>query len=193
MQGVSARADDWLTIDTFAIRIADVVRGTICKGDQSNLRDGLSEMKAQFQATHTAGYKVILIGNGGSSAIASHLAIDLCKNGQIRSVTFNDFPAITCLANDFSYDQVFVKQLEYHARENDCVVCISSSGKSMNIRNAAHYAKELGCRVYTFTGMIEGNALSNMGHVNFWVPSKDYGIVEIAHMTLIHSLVHCCI
>lgn len=191
MQGVSARADEWLTIDGFANRIRDVVLKTQVNG--KSLREGLQYMNEQFKAAHANGNKVILIGNGGSSAIASHLAIDLCKNHGVRAISLNDFPAITCLSNDFGWDHVFVKQLEYHSREGDCVVCISSSGKSMNIRNAAVFAREHGCEVFTFTGMMEANALRNLGHVNYYVPALDYGIVELAHATLLHSLVHCCI
>jgi len=97
------------------------------------------------------------------------------------------------LSNDFGWDKVFEKQLEYHSRSGDCVVCISSSGKSMNIRNAAIYARDHECEVFTFTGMRQGNTLSVLGHVNFWVPAYDYGIVEIAHIILLHSLVHCTI
>lgn len=193
MQGVSARADDWLTIDGFANRIRDVVLKTVVTGDQKTLREGLTYLNEGLKACHESGNKVILIGNGGSSAICSHLAIDLSKNHKVRAISFNDFPTLLCLANDFGFDHVFVKQLEFHARPGDCLICISSSGKSINIRSAASYGREHDLKVFTLTGMREGNPLSNLGHVNFWVPATDYGIVELAHATLLHSLVHCCI
>lgn len=196
MQGVSARADGCFTIISYANRIASVVRETIVTeaGKRVHLQDSIHAMRDTFRACHDAGNKIIFIGNGGSSAIASHMAIDFTKNGRMRAISLNDFPTLTCLSNDFGYEQVFAKQVEYYAHPNDCVVCISTGGKSRNIRQAVTAAANLGCKhVFTLTGMHEDNPLRSMGTMNFYTPSFDFGIVEIAHLTLLHSLCPCTI
>ncbi len=83
--------------------------------------------------THEKGRKLLFIGNGGSSAIASHMAIDYWKNGGIRAIAFNDPALLTCLSNDYGYEHVFEKPIEMLAEAEDLLVAISSSGKSPNI------------------------------------------------------------
>lgn len=181
---------------SYADRISAVVKSTQVTGSAemfgNHLQTALDNMLRTFMDTHAEGRKVILVGNGGSSAICSHVAIDLSKNAGIRAISLNDFPTLTCLSNDFGYDQVFAKQIEYHAKPNDCLVCISTGGKSPNILNAMQTFKDMGgTRTYTFSGMKANNTLRTMGSINFYTPSNDYGIVEIAHLTLLHSLCPC--
>src|SRR3990167_5610265 len=83
--------------------------------EAANLSPALQRLRELAKETHSNGKKVIFIGNGGSSAISSHMAVDWTKNGDIRSVAFNDAPTLTCLANDFGYEEVFSKQLEFYA------------------------------------------------------------------------------
>lgn len=149
----------------------------------------LATVRKVFVKCHVNGAKVIFIGNGGSAAIASHMAVDYTKNGGVRAIAFNDVPTLTCLANDYGYDNVFAKQIEYYATPKDVVAIISSSGRSLNILAAANAARVLGCTVFTFTGMNPNNKLRALGDVNFWVPSADYGIVELTHLSLLHSMV----
>ena len=142
----------------------------------------------EVREVHDAGGKLMFIGNGGSAGIASHMAIDYSRNGGIRAVAFNDAAALTCLANDFGYENVFVKQIEMHAQAGDMLIAISSSGQSMNILKAADVARERGCKVYTFSGFSPDNPLRNYGALNFYVASGEYGFVEITHLSLIHSI-----
>lgn len=86
-------------------------------GRSTALDDFFADAIERIRATHAAGNTVIFIGNGGSAAIASHMAIDYTKNGGIRAVAMNDGAALTCLSNDLGYENVFAKQLEMHARE----------------------------------------------------------------------------
>lgn len=140
--------------------------------------------------THLAGGKVMFFGNGGSSAICSHMAIDWSKNGGVRSMAFLDAGALTCLSNDYGYDAVYAKQIEYHAREGDVAVVISTSGRSLNLVNAANAARQVGCRaIVTLTGMDPNNRLRRMGTLNFYVPCVEYGLVELSHAALLHSVV----
>jgi D-sedoheptulose 7-phosphate isomerase len=137
---------------------------------------------------HDSGNKIMFIGNGGSAGIASHLAIDFSKNGSLRSLAFNDPSALTCLGNDLGYENVFAKQLDFHARQGDLLVAISSSGKSPNILAGVAKARERSCEVVTFSGFTEDNDLRRTGDVNFFVRSREYGFVEVAHLSLCHAI-----
>lgn len=132
--------------------------------------------------------KLIFIGNGGSAGIASHMATDYSKNGNMPSTTFSDASMTTCLSNDYGYEFVFSKQIEYHAKANDVLIAISSSGRSKNILNAVTAARNAGCQVMTFSGFEAKNPLSLMGDVNFFVASHEYGFVEVGHLALIHAM-----
>lgn len=181
-------------VRTYAAKICHVVQSTqaTVDGQIIHLSLALDDVMTSFRTAHERGYKIILVGNGGSSAICSHIAIDLSKNMGIRAISLNDFPTLTCLSNDYGYDQVFAKQIEYHAKPDDVLVCISTGGKSPNILNAAlSFANIGGKQIFTFTGMKPDNQLRTMGRVNFYSPSNDFGIVEISHLTLLHSLCPC--
>lgn len=133
--------------------------------------------------------QVFFIGNGGSAAIASHMAIDYAKAGGLRAEAFNDAASLTCLANDVGYENAFAWQIDRRASIGTAVVCISSSGRSQNILNAARAARDRGCTVVTLSGFDADNPLRKMGHANFWVDSHDYGVVEVAHLAILHSMV----
>jgi D-sedoheptulose 7-phosphate isomerase len=152
------------------------------------LADGCEWMRKAAHDTHDAGNKIIFVGNGGSAGIASHLAIDFSKNGGLRSLAFNDVSALTCLGNDLGYENVFAKQLDFHARPGDLLIAISSSGRSPNILNAVKAARTHDCRVVTFSGFTEGNDLRKSGDVNFYIKSQEYGFVEVAHLALCHAV-----
>jgi D-sedoheptulose 7-phosphate isomerase len=138
--------------------------------------------------THAQGNKLMFIGNGGSAAIASHMATDFTKNGNLRTVAFNDGSMLTCLGNDLGYENVFAKQIEMHARQGDFLVAISSSGRSANILKGVSAARAMGCAVLTLSGFQADNPLRRQGDVNMWVNSGEYGFVEIAHLALCHAI-----
>lgn len=135
------------------------------------------------------GNKVIIIGNGGSASIASHIATDLLKNIKIPALAFNDASLLTCLSNDLGYENVFSAPIEVLANKGDIFFAISSSGKSKNILNAVSEGKRKGCFVVTFSGFLSSNPLRKMGNINFYVPSLSYGAVEIAHLAICHAVV----
>ena len=103
-----------------------------------------------FADTKSTRSKVILAGNGGSAAMASHVAVDLTKTAGIRAVNFNEADLLTCLANDFGYENWIARALDYYADPGDVVVLISSSGESTNILEGAKKARELGLTLLTF-------------------------------------------
>jgi D-sedoheptulose 7-phosphate isomerase len=144
-------------------------------------------VERSLRATETDG-RVLFVGNGGSAAIASHMAIDFSKNGAMRALAFNDGAALTCLANDLGYERIFAAQIEMHGRSGDLLMAISSSGQSASILNAAASARRLGIEVITFSGFKPSNPLRRLGDVNYFVDSDRYGYVEICHLTLVHAV-----
>ncbi len=130
--------------------------------------------------------KAMIIGNGGSAAIASHIQNDMCKSVGAPAMVFNEPALLTALANDDGYDTAFRQMTEMWARPGDLLMAISSSGKSANILGAVEAARSRGCRVITFSGFSPDNPLRGMGDLNFHVSSDSYGLVEVAHMALAH-------
>jgi len=135
------------------------------------------------------GGKIIIVGNGGSAAIASHAAIDFTKAANIPAITFNESCLLTCFSNDYGYKHWVEKALEFYAKKNDMVILVSSSGQSENILNGASKAKDMGLPLITFSGFSSENALRKMGDINLWVNNSRYNIVEIVHQVWMLSIV----
>ncbi|MBT5087208.1 MAG: SIS domain-containing protein, partial [Deltaproteobacteria bacterium] len=131
--------------------------------------------------THQSGNKIILVGNGGSAAMASHVAVDFTKATGIRAINFNEADLITCFANDYGYEHWVAKALEAYADSGDLAILISSSGKSLNIINGAEKAKKIGLSVITVSGFLPDNPLRKLGDLNLWVNNSEYNIVEMTH------------
>jgi len=157
-------------------------------GKKISFADGIDEAVQMIRNIQEKNKKVMMVGNGGSAGIASHQAVDYWKNGGVRATAFNDSSLLTCISNDFSYAEVFSKPIEKFGDKGDAVFCISSSGGSKNILNAAEQAKKSGCSVVTFSGFKPDNPLRKMGDLNFFVPSFSYGYVEILHLFIIHAI-----
>ena len=135
------------------------------------------------------GGKIVLVGNGASAAIASHVAVDLTKASGVRAINFNEVDLITCFANDYGYEHWVEKALEFYADPKDLVILISSSGMSLNVVNAALKAKKMGLSVITLSGFREDNSLKKLGDINFWVDSSQYNIVETVHQAWLLAVV----
>jgi D-sedoheptulose 7-phosphate isomerase len=172
--------------DTLARAIREV-EVTDAAGKPVPVEDAFTRVRKSAHAVHDAGKKILFIGNGGSAGIASHLAIDFTKNGKLRSLAFNDPSALTALGNDLGYENVFAKQIEYHATTGDMVIAISSSGNSPNILAGVVTARERDCEIVTFSGT-ETNDLRKTGDVNFYVRATEYGFVEVAHLSICHAI-----
>ena len=133
--------------------------------------------------------KVILVGNGGSAAMASHVSVDLTKMCKIRAINFNEADFLTCFSNDYGYENWVQKALSFHADKGDLLICISSSGESQNIINGAKFAKKIGCKVITLTGFNKKNKVKKLGNVNLWLNSKNYNLIEMTHHIWLLSIV----
>jgi D-sedoheptulose 7-phosphate isomerase len=157
-------------------------------GRRLSLDDVVRWAAATARAAHDAGHKLMFVGNGGSATTASHMATDYNKNGNLRTLSLNDSSMLTCLANDYSFADVFAKQVEFHGGAGDLLVAISSSGKSPNILNAVSTARARGCTILTMSGFDPDNPLRREGDMNVYLPSEFYGIVEIGHLALCHAI-----
>lgn len=133
-----------------------------------------------------AGRVIYLVGNGASASMASHFAADLAKNAQVHTQVFTDLALLTAVANDVSFDQVFVEPLRSRLVAGDMLVAISSSGNSPNVVNACRYANEIGAAVVTISAMGPDNAIRALGDLNFWIPANNYGMAETGHACILH-------
>lgn len=131
---------------------------------------------------------VYLVGNGGSSGIVSHGAIDFLNACKFKSMALTDNSLLTCLANDYGYENVFSQGLSTLMGNKDVLIAISSSGNSQNIINACETAQSKGATVITFSGFKADNRLRSCGHFNFWLNDQHYGHVEIGHSLLLHYI-----
>lgn len=135
-----------------------------------------------------SGSNVYVIGNGGSAGIAGHAVVDFLHVAGLRAFTLHDSSLLTCMANDYGYENAFARILAKVARPGDILIAISSSGCSMNIRNAATQMVNSGGLVMTVSGFAHDNPLRSMGEINIWLDSSDYGLVEIGHQFILHNL-----
>lgn len=156
-------------------------------------KENLIKAADQLSLARQLGRRIFAAGNGGSAAIASHLNCDFikgCHYGNTLNVQCltDNVPLVTAIANDISYDEIFSKQLEFAVpHPGEVLVLISSSGNSKNVVRAAIYAREAGMTVIGMTGF-NGGELKKLSHVPLHIPCHNYGVVEDAHMAIIHSL-----
>ena len=137
--------------------------------------------------------KLVAFGNGGSSADAQHLTAELSgrfeKNRPALpavALTTNA-SAVTAIANDYSYKEIFSRQLENFVHEGDVVVAISTSGNSENVLEGAREAKKAGAVVIAWTGM-GGGKLKALADVCLEVPSRRTSRIQEGHLAILHTL-----
>jgi len=169
-------------------KLVSTTRATARDGDDMILDSAVEAVGTEMMATHRGGNKLMFVGNGVSAGICGHMATDFSKNGGMRAIAFNDAAILTCLANDYGYEHVFAKQIEWHAAPGDLLIAISSSGCSRNILNAAKVARKAGCRIVTLSGFRPTNPLRALGDINLYIASQDYGFVEVGHLALLHGI-----
>ena len=143
-----------------------------------------------------AGGKVLACGNGGSAADAQHFAAELVNRFEMERPPLaavaltTDTSTLTSIANDYSYLQVFSKQLRALGRRGDVLLAISTSGNSANVVEALHAARELGVRVVALTGNGGGKIAPLIGDddVHICVPHKSTARIQEVHLLVLHCL-----
>ncbi len=151
--------------------------------------EGIDRLVAAFTEHKKKQSQLFFVGNGGSSAIASHMTADFMKNGGMNTYSLYDNAVTTCMGNDYGYEFIFSRPLEFLAREGDLLVAVSSSGNSANIVNAIETARAKKAEIITFTGFRADNKAKTLGDINVYVPSFQYGIVESLHNLILQQIV----
>lgn len=159
--------------------------GKIC----DSYDEGIENLLNIITEVKTSRKTAFFIGNGGSAAIASHMTADFMKNGGMKTYSLYDNSVLTCMGNDYGYEYIFSKPLEFLLKEGDLLIAISSSGNSANIVNAINVAKEKNSNIITFSGFKEDNKIKDMGKWNVYVPKEHYGMVESIHIIILQQLV----
>lgn len=155
---------------------------------QSDPPDAFERVVALGVDACTNGRRVFFVGNGGSAALASHMAADWQKAARVQALCFNEAASVTALANDVGYESVFTRPLRLFGQADDLLFAISSSGASPNIFNAVQAGLARGMGVITLSGFGESNPLRRLGAYNFYVPSSSYGVVETTHQAICHAI-----
>lgn len=161
----------------------------------SNIIENISEEKIlSLKELVSNSSEIFLIGNGGSNAIASHTAVDYIKFLNKRCYVPNASDLITMIVNDYGIENMYSKFIEYYHSDNkQLAILISSSGNSKNILEAAYKCFELNIPTITLTGFYNSNLLNSFTPDNvklkYWVDSKNYGVVEMAHHIFLHSII----
>ena len=162
----------------------------------SSLIEENGELFAQgaqlFTKTLKAGNTIFWCGNGGSASESSHLAVELIgrfKNDRrpLPSISLNaDTTALTCIANDFGYDQIFARQLEGLAKKGDLLVVLSTSGKSPNVNLALEKAREIGVSSIALLGKGGGDARSR-ADISIVINSQETARIQEIHLLIGHT------
>lgn len=161
---------------------------TIYDGSIVSMDHAVDLALKEFDQVRSEDRKLILVGNGGSAAVANHEALDFWNAGKIRAIAFTSAAHLTCLSNDYGYENVYSKSIEMFADAGDILIAISSSGNSENILNAVKAARVKQCKIITFSGFAANNPLRKKGDLNFYLRSNSYGHVEVGHLSIIHYL-----
>lgn len=152
-----------------------------------------SKLESLKQLVHANKTEILIMGNGGSNAISAHMAEDYTKALGKRATAFTDGARLTCYANDYGYEFAFAQFLKEFSTNTSLVILISSSGNSVNILRCAEHCATSNTNFVILTGFNPENRLrkeySSKAVLDFWVDSKDYGIVECLHEIILHSVI----
>ena len=153
----------------------------------------LQEAAKLIVKTINNGNKILLFGNGGSAADAQHIAAEFTgryktdRKALAAIALTTDTSALSAIGNDFGFSQVFVRQVEALAKENDLLIAISTSGTSLNVIEALKLGKTLGCKSIGFLGK-GGGFIKDICDVNLIVPSDDTPRIQEMHILFGHIL-----
>lgn len=157
----------------------------------SSLRDPIKKCGEVILETVRNGGKILVCGNGGSAADAQHIAAEFVGRYETERRALpaialtTDTSALTALANDYSFERVFSRQVEALASEGDCLIAISTSGNSPNVIAAVMEARQRGCRIIGMTGE-NGKKLASLSDASLMVPSQRTARIQEVHITVAH-------
>jgi D-sedoheptulose 7-phosphate isomerase len=155
--------------------------------------DRIVQVATLIATAFREGRKVLLFGNGGSATDAAHIAAEFVgryhrDRAPLPAIALaTDVAAITCIANDYGYDELFARQIRAHGQKGDIVIAISTSGNSANVLKGVEAARTVGLTTIAWTGG-SGGKLAGMADHPFVVPSKVTARIQESHITLGHVL-----
>ncbi len=155
--------------------------------------DRIIELGRLLVRTFREGNKVLLFGNGGSATDASHIAAEFVGRYHLERAPLpaialtTDFAALTCIANDYAYEEIFARQVRAHGRKGDVAIAISTSGNSPNVLKGVEAARSCGLTTVGWTGQTGGKLAGLVDHA-FLVPSSVTARIQESHITLGHVL-----
>ena len=158
------------------------------EGNALNYEKGIQKNLGMLESLRGRGGNLFLVGNGGSAGVVSHILTDFINVNKLNARTLHESSLLSCMSNDYGYENSFSEPLSTLAREKDLLIAVSSSGRSLNIRNAVKSVKKAGGEAITLSGFGEDNQLRSMGDLNVWLDSTSYGLVEIGHLFYLHYL-----
>ena len=155
--------------------------------------DRIAQVAALMVTAFREGRKVLLFGNGGSATDAAHIAAEFVgrykrERKPLPALALaTDIAAITCIANDYGFDELFARQVRAHGRDGDIAIAISTSGNSPNVLKGVTAARECGMITVAWTGGTGGKLAGLVDHP-FVVPSTVTARIQESHITLGHVL-----
>ncbi len=157
-------------------------------GEGITVEKSLESILSRIAEIKKNALKIMIIGNGGSAAIASHMQNDICKTSGLRAMVFTEQPLLTAYSNDISYAAAYEQLTSLWADNGDLLIAISSSGRSENILRAVHVGEAKGCMIVTLSGFRQDNPLKKTGDINYYLNVEDYGYVELGHSVIAHYI-----
>ena len=154
-----------------------------------------AHMEVEFFKFEKAFYthkRIIILGNGGSNSVASHISQDYMKFHNKRVSILSDPSMITMLTNDFGYDKAYEKFLEYYVEKDTLVIIMSSGGESKNMLNCVDWCEDNEVDYGVLTGFKCDNTIKNSSKnaiFNYHIDSDSYGVVECVHQIFLHGVV----
>lgn len=176
------------------VGLSDSIKNTRCRRRlaDTTLDIGFDHLRVLFQETRSKSKTVYWIGNGGSNAICTHLSQDVMNKLNLRSFALNDASLLSCMSNDFGYENSFSKPVGKMISDGDLLIAISSSGNSENILRAVEKAHEKGAKIVTLSSFNDDNKLFTVdADLSFYLPAKLYGHAELGHAALLHAAIEC--
>ena len=146
----------------------------------------------KFQKAFYTHSRIIILGNGGSNSVASHVSQDYMKFHHKKVSILSDPSMITMLTNDFGYDWAYQKFLEYYVEKDTLVIIMSSGGESTNMINCMNWCEENKVSYGVLTGFDPNNTIKTQSKNALWnyhIWSPDYGVVECVHHIFLHGVI----
>ena len=183
-------SDDYTLMEEVGLfqSVVEKVEFTGHDGSSLGYDEGIQKNLGMLENLRDRGGNLFLVGNGGSAGVVSHILTDFINVNKLNARTLHESSLLSCMSNDYGYENSFSEPLSILAWEKDLLIAVSSSGRSLNIHNAVKSVKKAGGGAITLSGFGEDNPLRSMGNLNVWLDSTSYGLVEIGHLFYLHYL-----